>query len=175
MDTGISTLIIFFVLIFGSLEIIFVVIPAMVSSMKVRQTFQPDYEIPRVLAGPVQSDQAIRMRSWYATVNDSHRYIRRIDLDCLLPENTSNKIYPETDSPVGTWDRELSRAGPEPVRDWKAVNRANWAIQRANEAVREANRKIREANVAIEQAGEDGLEWMDQIAEVERLRLRPKI
>ena len=58
------------------------------------------------------------------------------------------------------------------MKDWKAVNRANWAIQRANEAIREANKAITEANSAIEQTGEGEWEWLDQVAEGEQFRLR---
>ena len=173
MDTGLTTIFIFFVLIFGALEITFVIIPAMVSSSKVRQTFQPEYDIPHVLAVPVQADQAARMRSWYSATTDAYPFIREVDFDSLPATDPAAEKYGDRGSSAGPSRKELSES-PEPVRDWKAINRASWAIQRANEAVRDANQAIREANDAIDRAEREGYEWIDQIAEMERLRLLRK-
>jgi len=174
MDTGLTTVVIFFILIFGALEITFVIIPAMVSSSKVRQTFRPEYDIPHVLTTPVHADQAVRMRSWYSMTSDSHRYIQGVDLDILPAAGPAAERYPDTDSFAGPQWQELPESPEPPVRDWKTINRTSWAIQRANEAVREANQAIREANDALDRAEKEGYEWIDQIAEMERLRLRRK-
>ena len=97
MDTGPGTIIIFFVLIFGSLEITFVVIPALVGARRSASLFQPEFEIPYVLSKPVRAEQVARIRSYYFDRSDSHRYIRNISLDRLPPGNpVSDKLYPET-------------------------------------------------------------------------------
>ena len=168
MDTDFGTIVIFFFLIFGVLETTGVIIPAMLRRSKAKKRYEPEYYIPPVLSQPVPADHVARMRSWYFDQNDTHRYIRSVALD---PGTPANAGYRRQVLPVSPGGQHLQH--PEPEKDWKAVNKATWAIQRANKAIREANFAIREANTAIQQAGADDLEWMDEIAEMNQLRLPP--
>lgn len=153
MATDFGTFVIFFILIFGSLEIAFVVIPAMVGRSKVGMHAAPVFDIPDVISIPVPADYREKIRAWYFDDGETYRYDRSLPKDKNQNSNPVEHVFPAL--PVGFTPH---------TKDWKAINKANWAIQRANEAVREANRAIQEANAAIEEAGGEETEWMDSIA-----------
>jgi hypothetical protein len=163
-DTG--TVVIFFFLIFGCLEMTIVVIPAMISRSKVQRRYQPEYTIPTILSRPIPADDAVGVRSWYSQKNVTFRYINTITPD---PVVTVTSGFPEGESPI--FSGRHQRVQPAPETDWEARNKAYWAVQRANKAVMEANRAVIDAKTAIQQAGSEDLDWIDEIAEMEKLRL----
>ena len=78
-DTG--TVVIFFFLIFGCLEIPVVVIPAIIRGSKIQRRYQPEYNIPAILSRPIPADHADGVRSWYSQKNITFRYINTITPD----------------------------------------------------------------------------------------------
>jgi hypothetical protein len=169
MGTDLGTIAIFSLIIFGALEFALVIIPSMISRSKIQYSYEPVYDVPVVLSRPVPSRQMEQMRSWYSDETGQHRFIRTIDLG---PGTPGNSGYPGRDDPSLPGKSQHLRSVR--VKDWKAVNNANRAILRANKAVLEANHAILEANTAIHQAGEDDLEWIDEIAGLDQLRGPPK-
>jgi hypothetical protein len=165
MGADFGTIAIVSLVIFGALEFSLIIIPAMIRRSKVRNTYQPVFDVPVVLSRPVSSRHGAQMRSWYFDETDPHRFIKNIHLDPAVPVNAGG------DSSILPVKQHYGN--PKPGKDWKAVNKANRAILRANKAVLEANHAILEANTAIRQAGEDDLEWMDEIADLRQLRFPP--
>lgn len=164
MDANSGTVVIFFFLIFGVLESVAVIIPAIIRRSKAGTGYQPVYEIPRALSQPVSAEHVVGMRSWYFDGKEK-----------ILPISTiaSNPVLPVTSGYL----RDFPFASGIPTnlpteskKDWKAIDKANWAIQRANQAVRKANYAILEANTAIHETGSEDLEWMDDIVDMDHLR-----
>ena len=168
MGTDFGTIAIFSLVIFGALEFPLVIIPLIISRSKVRSNYQPVFDVPIVLSRPVSGRQMAQMRSWYFDETGSCPYIRNLDLESAAQANAG---YPGGDTPL--LPKKQHPFNPGQGKDWKAVNNANRAILRANKAVLEANHAILEANTAIQQAVEDDLDWIDEIAELHQLRFPP--
>jgi hypothetical protein len=164
MDANSGTVVIFFFLIFGVLESVAVIIPAMIRRSKAGTGYQPVYETPRALSQPVSAEHVVRMRSWYFDGKEKNLPISMIAFNPVLPVTSGY----QRDSPFVSG--RLQNLPPESKKNWKAIDKANWAIQRANQAVREANYAILEANTAIHETGSEDLEWMDDIAEMDKLQ-----
>jgi hypothetical protein len=162
MNADFGTIVVLFFLIFGALELSIIIIPAIIRMSVVERRYQPVYDIPLILSRPVPVENIAVMRSWYFDKNDPHQYMRKIAVFPATPANSRN-MRDESCLLSEIW-------GPpptEPEKDWKTINKANWAIKEANKAVREANQKLSEAKVAVEQAGEEDFAWMDEIAELD--------
>jgi len=169
MGTDLGSIAFLAVVIFGALEFALVIIPAVISRAKVRNSYQPVYDVPIVLSRPVPAGQRAYMRSWYFDETIPFRYDIKFDPVPVIPENSE---YLAEEFPVPPHPKHSS--GQNAVKDWKAVNAANRAILRANKALLEANRAILEANTAMQEVTEDDLEWIDEIADLDQFRFLPR-
>ena len=135
----------FFIVLFASIEFLFVIIPAILGRSKVkRKVQQTEFDIPEYIYRPASAEYIKQLRSWYFDHNDSFWHDNNNAMNPL-------SMIIAGDQPLNS--RESHQGNLVPRADLKNISKANYQPQ---------------------QSGVEDLDWIDEIPELNPLLLRSK-